>query len=399
MPGQKALILLFGAGAFVGAGVGLVVGSAWSQSRVEELRVELEDARSDARRAESELDAIAKGARDTSPRSRVRPGGPTAAPPESGAGAAAGREASAALDDVAPPAAVDPDARRARVAELLAAQPVWFERADGAAALSALRELAAMAPEGRDAAMQLALAINADVSGDGALRLSDVAFYTGLSDPGIVSLMDWALMRDDTPPDFRVISAYSLPWTQGPEATLAMFSKVLMTESEANVQRALVANLGRLRHPAAERLLGGILGDANRDPALRAQVAAELALTEDAGLVRVLEIAAESDESPGVRDAARAALVARHPPATGYLVTGTLPESQAAAAGLRAGDVMVSYDGRATRDVDALRSAATAAEGRETVPVVVVRDGKEVTVLVRPGRLGIFGRSVEAEQR
>ena len=398
MRGPRALLLLFGAGVFVGAAVGLAAGSAWSTSRVEALRGELAAARDAARRAEDDLRAAREEARRPGSRSRVQAGGGAEPAAEAAAESSvppAGEADAGAAGAVAAP---DPEARAARVRALVAAQPLWFERGNGDAALAALRELAALVPEGRDAAMQLALAVNADVSGEGRLGLSDVSFYTGLADPAIRGLMDWALVRSETPAEFRVMAAYSLPWTQDPATTRARFAEALTSERSPIVQRALVANLGRLRDPEAERLLGALLVDMSQDGPLRAQVAAELATTADEGIVRALEIAAEKDADPAVRDAARAALVARDPPATGFLVTGTLPSSQAAAAGLRAGDVLVSYDGAATRTVDALREAAGAAEGRESVEIVVVRDGRELRLSVRPGQLGVFGRGVEARE-
>jgi hypothetical protein len=395
MRGRGALLLLFGAGAFVGAAVGVAVGTAWSQARLEVARDELAAAREAAQRLEAELREAES--RRGPERSRVQ--APTTAA-DGGEPAAVPTAAAPATSDVADDGdASTPEQRAARVRELIASQPVWFERGDGDAALAALRELAALVPEGREAAMQLALAINADVRGEGRLELSDVTFYTGLADRNVRALMGWAIAREETPAEFRVMAAYSLPWTQDAAQTREQFAEALRTEKSAQVQQALVANLGRLRDPEAERLLGGILADPSRDGALRAQVAAQLATTTDEGIVRALEIAAEKDGDAQVRDAARAALVARDPPASGYLVTGTLPESQAAAAGLRAGDVLVSYDGQSTRTLEALREAATAAEGRETVDVIVIRDGEEVRMSVRPGRLGVFGRAVQADER
>jgi membrane-associated protease RseP (regulator of RpoE activity) len=51
----------------------------------------------------------------------------------------------------------------------------------------------------------------------------------------------------------------------------------------------------------------------------------------------------------------------------------------AAAAGLRPGDVIVAFDGRPTGDWEAVRAGIRGAAGR-TVPVVVERDGKQVTL-------------------
>ena len=40
-----------------------------------------------------------------------------------------------------------------------------------------------------------------------------------------------------------------------------------------------------------------------------------------------------------------------------------------------------------------------AAEGSVEVPVVVIREGREVTLMMRPGQMGIFGREVNAEDK
>ena len=71
----KALILLFGAGAFVGAAVGLVVGSAWSESRLEALRDDVTAARAEVERANAQLRERANETREASSRSRVRSAG------------------------------------------------------------------------------------------------------------------------------------------------------------------------------------------------------------------------------------------------------------------------------------------------------------------------------------
>ncbi len=387
-------LTMLATGLGLGAAAGFVLGSSRAAVPEPARERELAALREELRGARDELDrARAAVPRDRAPRPADEP------PLAGGADAGAASSAAGAAPEPPPAAADDPGARAARVAQLVADAPVWFERGDGRAALAALRELASLAPEGRDEAMRLALAINADVSGEGKLRLSDVEFYTGLADDGIKRLMDWALPRDDTPAGFRSMAAWSLPWTQAPEATVAQFASVLATERDAGVQRALVTNLGRLRNPAAERALADILGDAARDPGLRAQAASELALTQDEGIARTLEVVARDAQEPRVRDAAHAALIARDPPATGFLVTGTAPSSQAETVGLRAGDILVTYGGRSARTLDALREAQTASAGEESVPVVVVRDGAEVTLLVRPGQLGVFGRNVEASQR
>ena len=123
-----------------------------------------------------------------------------------------------------------------------------------------------------------------------------------------------------------------------------------------------------------------------------------LAKSDDPAVVQSLEAAAERAEDEAVRAAAKTALIVRDPPATGYLVTGTAPTHQAAAAGMRQGDVIVSYGGVATPTLEALGKARESEGGTDSVTVVVVRDGREVEIQLRPGRMGVYGMPVKARQ-
>ncbi|WP_031434160.1 DegQ family serine endoprotease [Methylomarinum vadi] len=61
----------------------------------------------------------------------------------------------------------------------------------------------------------------------------------------------------------------------------------------------------------------------------------------------------------------------------GVLVTGVIGDSAAEKAGLKAGDVIVSVDGKATRSTGQLRSSIAVREIGETLALNVIRDGKE----------------------
>ena len=66
-----------------------------------------------------------------------------------------------------------------------------------------------------------------------------------------------------------------------------------------------------------------------------------------------------------------------------------LPGSQAARAGLVPGDLILVYDSVPVRTNDDVRTAqALSADKADSVPLVVLRDGKEVQVRVAPGPLG-----------
>jgi hypothetical protein len=386
--------LLVGLG--IGLGLGLLAGAVlWEGegAAVQELSAELEAARAEI----VDLDQRLAAAESEPRRTRRRPD----------EGSSAVGEAPAPVDSdggTARPASADPDrppmdaaARRSRVDALRAEADTWFEKGDGEGALAALKELAALVPEGREAAMDLAVRMNADVNGENALEMSVYEFYIGLGDPAVKALMGWSL-ENPSAADFRVMAAYSLPWTQSADATVKQFVDVLGSETDVRVQRALVANLARLSKDESRKALHDLFLDGGRDAQLRAQIATELATSDDAEILRAIEQAAANDASERVRSAAKAALVARDPPATGYLITGTVPRSQGEAAGLVPGDILVSYNGRATATPDELRKAAAETGELEEVAVVVVRDGQEVTVHCRPGRLGVYGRAVEAAE-
>ena len=65
--------------------------------------------------------------------------------------------------------------------------------------------VAALVPEGREAAMALTVRMNKDVNGAGKLKLSQMSFYGSLGDPAVKSLMQWSL-ENPSVTDFRAIS-------------------------------------------------------------------------------------------------------------------------------------------------------------------------------------------------
>lgn len=63
-------------------------------------------------------------------------------------------------------------------------------------------------------------------------------------------------------------------------------------------------------------------------------------------------------------------------------VSGVLPGSRAAGAGMRVGDVLVEVDGKVVLTFQALRDALLAWTGDRPLPLVVRRDGQRVAVVV-----------------
>ncbi|MCE9635678.1 MAG: PDZ domain-containing protein [Planctomycetes bacterium] len=294
---------------------------------------------------------------------------------------------------VAPASTLSDSDRAQQVRDLAAQIEPAVAHADGEKLLELLRRLSALSPEGRTAAMELALKINDDVNGEGLLRLDQYTFYTSLGDTGVRTLMIWSL-DNPSPAAFRVLSAWSLPWVIPKEQAIDTMGKSLVREKEVTVQQALVVNLAQMNDSRAESLLATILADPARDAGVRAQIATSLATTTNADLARALETTANTDPDDRVRAAARAAIVARNPPVDGFLITIVFPDGAASAGGIRPGDILISYDGHATRDLKEVRDLIDAESSAENASAVVLRDGIEVTLPVRRGRLGIQGRAV-----
>jgi len=395
--GTGAAMLILG-GLLVGTATGWLLASTGAPERVEELETALarETEKADRVRQriavlEARLKGNRKGGRGSG-EARSAPGAEVELDP--GGVPDADAVAAMAAEEDADVAA----ARRAgRVAEAAGRIDGVFERGDGKQALALLKELAALVPEGREAAMDLAVRMNEDVNGPGALKLSQMVFYGQLGDPAVRGLMQWSL-ENPSEADFRILSAWSLPWTQQPDETTRRFVKALRTAGEYGVQEALIVNLSRLRQPDAEKALAELLADADRSSFLRARVATELASSDDPAIAAALEQVAYGDPDPDVQAAAAAALVIKDPPATGFLVTGTTPDSQGASAGFRAGDILLRYGEAAVTTDWGLYQATRQAKGDQPIKVVVLRGGGEVELLVQPGNLGVYGRAVKSER-
>jgi serine protease Do len=70
----------------------------------------------------------------------------------------------------------------------------------------------------------------------------------------------------------------------------------------------------------------------------------------------------------------------------GILVTSVDADGPAAKAGMKAGDVILKFDGDSIRDAEDLRDAVSDAEGGQEVTVTVQRDGRAVDLKVTPAK-------------
>ena len=91
---------------------------------------------------------------------------------------------------------------------------------------------------------------------------------------------------------------------------------------------------------------------------------------------------------------ARLEAVFANPTATGIVITMVAPESQAAEQGVIVGDIFVSYNQVATADIPSLNAAKGTVGEQTAIEVVVVRAGKQRTITLAPGMIGVNGASV-----
>jgi putative serine protease PepD len=76
-------------------------------------------------------------------------------------------------------------------------------------------------------------------------------------------------------------------------------------------------------------------------------------------------------------------------PAPALRVLGVAEGGNAAKAGVKAGDLLLAYDGRILDSRDDLFAAIEAAAKKEEVAVVVYRGAERVEVKLAPGRMGV----------
>lgn len=284
------------------------------------------------------------------------------------------------------PAEPPPQAPSGAVAKLALAAREAIDRRDGVAALAAVRELAAIVPEGQVPAMSLAVEIYAAEN----LGIGDASWSGFLSSPAMTSLLAGAIGKP-SPEGFRELAAEVLPDLAPRETVAPLFREALKSEKDEDVARAMVEGLIRFAEAEDDPALLEILADGKLPVPVRVQVATHLSLSTHPKVRTALVAAAEG--APAALAAGIKALLA---PAkegkSGFLVAGFV-DGSLRLRGIEVGDLLLTYDGQPAED--GLNAAIGAALGREgTVKVELLRSGATQTVDMKPGWPGLIGRIV-----
>lgn len=125
---------------------------------------------------------------------------------------------------------------------------------------------------------------------------------------------------------------------------------------------------------------GGYMGVGFAIPSNLARTIAEQLLTAGKVVRGYLGLAVQ----PLTRDMAEALSLKEM---RGVLINQVSPDSPAQQAGIRAGDVLLNFDGQALDDIGHYRNRVALAQPDRTVRLELLRDGRPFTVQVRVGRL------------
>jgi hypothetical protein len=264
-------------------------------------------------------------------------------------------------------------------------------RKDGKAALALLRDLAAIGEDGDTVAIDVVRRLSREVR-RGKIGITTYDLDKELRSAEMVPLLKRALMDPAADAGFRAWAVDNL--AQSPnEDTLPFVLSLLDEERDPRVMNGMLGFLEEQSDPQVGAALARALGGQASAEA-RMTIVSALGSAEGAEAGQALERAAASDPDAAVRAAARVELIARNPPVAGYLLTDVVEGSQAERAGLRAGDVLMSYNGTPLGPDVSIAAERDKVRAGQAVAVTVWREGAVVEVGLRGGQIGINGRGV-----
>ncbi|MDH5641680.1 MAG: PDZ domain-containing protein, partial [Nitrospira sp.] len=109
-------------------------------------------------------------------------------------------------------------------------------------------------------------------------------------------------------------------------------------------------------------------------------------------------LAAQSDPDEEVKKAAEDALRQNDAKVAGILITFVDAESQAALAGIKVGDILTNYNGKAITTIASLNEEKQNVAEGQTVQVMLYRGGEQITLPMGPGMIGINGVAVKPKE-
>lgn len=337
--------------------------------------------------------AIAADERTATAR-RAPPSAPPAMPAPSRTSSTSEAAAPLAVDA---PAAARRDAASAsatpeRLRELEVAAETAVAEGRGDDALSLLRQLAALGPEGWPAASKLLVRLSRSIDDDNWLGLNVNDFYMTARDGSFPDLYLQALGDSNADPALRRLAIRQLPCSGRADVSERLLARLGLEQDSEMAQRIAGAMVDRPDRRNVPALVAALAQQRDKD-ARGAIIEALGAIPGDEARAALATIAG-NDGDPKVREAADALARGRTVAAPGYLVTHVAPGSQAEQVGIKPGDVVTAYNGAALVSSDALDKARASVGPQDRVALTVLRDGRLLSLTITGPRMGVNGRFV-----
>ena len=286
----------------------------------------------------------------------------------------------------------------ARVEKFKGAFETAFLGRDKAAAMQALWDLQKLGPKAYDAAIEVWKKMAEDFGldpwgqGPGTMGMSFQDYVSLINKFGLI---EHGLTDPGVDPAFRIASIYGLPWWTGEDPTKrTKLAGDTLLRAEGYEARAAIEALRDINDPATSRYLSDYLTANSDNPDARVLAVGVLATKNTSDGWAAIKDAAENDPDDKVKAAAQQALAQQNVTVAGLLINFVGPDSQAALAGIKVGDIMTHYNGVRVKTIADINNAKSGVEADQSVQVVVRRGDSDVTLTLGPGQIGINGVAV-----
>lgn len=290
----------------------------------------------------------------------------------------------------------------ARIVELDAAFNTAFTGKDKKAAMQALWDLQKLGPKGYDKSIEVWKKMAEDFGldpwgeGPGEMGLNMQEYVSLISNFGLI---EYGLTNPDVDSSFRIAGIYGLPWWSNEDsAKRAELAGNALLRGSGYESVAAVEALKDINDPSSARYLADYVTSNSDNPAARKAAVMVLAQKNTEVAWAAIKDAAESDPDESVKQAAQGAMQLKDPAVAGVLINFVADESQAALAGIKLGDIMTHYNGVRIKTLNDINTAKADVEPGQNVQVVVHREGKDVTLTLGPGQIGINGVAVTPKE-
>lgn len=197
---------------------------------------------------------------------------------------------------------------------------------------------------------------------------------------------------------FKINALYGLEWRANePAAERAKLAGDALLNSQGYTAQAAIQALSGIPDPSSTRYLSDYLSKNADNPDARKTAIQVLAQKNTPEGWAAIDKAAASDSDESVREAAKQATLVRNPKATGVMITWVDANGQGALAGIKVGDIMISYNSKVIKQLSDINEAKKSVAPGESAPVKIVRGETTLELTLASGQIGINGVSVTAK--